>query len=151
MLKTLWLVANGNALPNSEGLPSGVFTNRQVNAGRGWVNVPVHEQDRTRCLSCNCLETNLGQRSSTQSVGLTLLGAACWDCSREREHDIALLCALIRSHKEHSCGNLVYYKNPEECHVQRCLNCRGRTRRPELARSWKFKAIAMRLHISSER
>jgi hypothetical protein len=56
---------------------SGVFTNRQVNAGRCWVNVPVDEQDRTRCLSWNCLETNLGQMSSAQSVGLTLLVAAC--------------------------------------------------------------------------
>jgi hypothetical protein len=32
---------------------SGVFTNRQVNAGRRWVNVPVYKRGRTRCPSWN--------------------------------------------------------------------------------------------------
>jgi len=32
---------------------SGVFTNQQVNGGRCWVNVPVDEQSRMRCLSWN--------------------------------------------------------------------------------------------------
>jgi len=69
MLKTLYLVASGSFLPNSEGLAAEFSLTDRLTASRCWVNVLVHHRDRTRLPVCLALYLFEADRKKIRAMG----------------------------------------------------------------------------------